>query len=252
MMLQRASVQRTPHRVGYSRRTGALLTLLPTSLFPPHLIYALLTLLCVCVCVCVKFCHRGGAGIHTQRCQAVWPAHHQFLHIFYVFIFILCYFFFSVLLLLLRVFFCYFLFPGMCPHRRPPTGGGSIYFLSLSPILYVSLFFFKFFFSSLYSFSYARMENIKKTTTQNKNECTEEEEEMEKSRRRRRGHSILISLSLRWFFYHPPRFLFFYTISYLSCPLKKLLYSGMILCNGGGQQQQQQQLATIIKLGIKG
>ena len=94
MMLQRASVQRTPHRVGYSRRTGALLTLLPTSLFPPHLIYALLTLLCVCVCVCVKFCHRGGAGIHTQRCQAVWPAHHQFLHIFYVFIFILCYFFF--------------------------------------------------------------------------------------------------------------------------------------------------------------
>ena len=134
-------MQRTPHRVGYSRRTGALLTLLPTSLFPPHLIYALLTLLCVCVCVCVKFCHRGGAGIHTQRCQAVWPAHHQFLHIFYVFIFILCYFFFLFFFFFFGYSFVIFFFQG-CALIVVLPPGEALYISSLSLPFYTFLSFF--------------------------------------------------------------------------------------------------------------
>lgn len=91
-------MQRTPHRVGYSRRTGALLTLLPTSLFPPHLIYALLTLLCVCVCVCVcevlPSGRRGNPHSAVPSCLARSPPILTYILRFY-FYFVLFFFFCS-------------------------------------------------------------------------------------------------------------------------------------------------------------
>lgn len=94
----------------------------------------------VAAVVCVKFCHRGGAGIHTLRGAKLSgpltiPILTYILRFFILLLLLLFYFIFS---------FLFFSFQGKCPHRRPPTGGGSIYFLSFIFQFFIFLFFLHF------------------------------------------------------------------------------------------------------------
>ncbi len=82
---------------------GALLTQPPTTSFfllPPssHVVGSPSTLLYVWWGLCVKkFCHRGGAGIHTHtlcRCQAVWPVHQTTILMYKYIFFFLRFFYF--------------------------------------------------------------------------------------------------------------------------------------------------------------